>query len=107
MKTTHKFGQRSKVSAPLFQQSTERQAALRELVAKVKRTVLDDYTDLTGEHTGILKLALNEAEALAWDTNFPELFYPALAKEKAESALTWHRRQRSVRRTAAQLAFAE
>jgi hypothetical protein len=55
----------------------------------------------------VLKLALNEAEALAWQTDFPHLFFPALAMEKAQATVAWHQRQRAVRRTAAELAFAE
>jgi hypothetical protein len=41
----------------------------------------------------VLKGALNEAEALAWQTPFPHLFFPELAQEKAVAASQWTRRQ--------------
>jgi hypothetical protein len=81
--------------------------ARRGLIAQVKDAVLADYADLTGEHTRVLRLALNEAEALAWQTGFPHLFFPALATEKARTALSWHRRQRALRARGTEVAFAE
>jgi len=81
--------------------------AIGESIARAKETVLRDYTELAGEHVRLLRLALNEAEALAWQTNYPHLFFPTLATEKAEAAISWHRRQRAVRRTAVELAFPE
>lgn len=79
----------------------------REALAETKRRVLRDYSEAVGEHTSLLRLALNEAEALAWDTGYPHLFFPTLALEKAESTVQWHRQQRAVRRKAAEIAFAE
>ena len=55
----------------------------------------------------MLRLALTEAEALAWQTDFPHLFFPALAAEKAQAAVAWHQRQRAVRAGALEAAFAE
>jgi len=81
--------------------------AVRKAIARTKETVLQDYFDLAQEHANVLRLALNEAEALAWQTAHPHLFFPALAAEKAQSAVQWHRRQRSVRRTVPEVAFAE
>jgi hypothetical protein len=46
----------------------------------------------------MVELALNEAEALAHDTGFPLLVFPALAREKVEAVAAWNRRQRMVRR---------
>jgi hypothetical protein len=42
----------------------------------------------------LLELAMNEAEALAWQTDFPQLFFPTLAAEKAGAVAGWHARQR-------------
>jgi predicted secreted hydrolase len=81
--------------------------AVREFVARAKEKLFHEFAPKLGEHANILRLALNEAEALAWDTEFPQLFFPALAAEKAQSAVTWARRQRAVRRRAVELAFAE
>ena len=82
---------------------------VRTAIARTKETVLQDYFELAQEHANVLRLALNEAEALAWQTAHPHLFFPALAAEKAQSAVRWHRRQRSVRRTGTgtEVAFAE
>jgi hypothetical protein len=44
----------------------------------------------------MLRLVLNEAEALAWQTRFPHLFFPALAVEKVQEAAAWDSRQRAV-----------
>ena|SRR5687768_1102322 len=87
--------------------SIESRDTVRCLIAGSKEAVLRDFGNLTGEHARVLRLALNEAEALAWQTNYPQLFFPVLAAEKAQGAVKWHQRQRSVRRTAIELAFAE
>lgn len=46
----------------------------------------------------LLDLALNEAEALAWQTPFPHLFFPTLAEEKARAVTEWRARQEAIRR---------
>lgn len=105
MNTTHRHSPSDKpvVHRPAAARDGRRLADL----ARIKRALLEDYAQRAGEHQKLLRLALNEAEALAWSTGFPHLFFPTLANEKAEAALAWHRRQRAVRRTAIELAFAE
>ena len=49
----------------------------------------------------LLHLALNEAEALAWQTPFPDLLFPVLAEEKATALKHWAARQRVVQRARA------
>jgi hypothetical protein len=97
--------QRRKAPAP----ATNRAGALttREAVARLKQRFHEEFKELVGEHLHLLRLALNEAEALAWQTDFPQLFFPALAAEKAQAAVTWHRRQRKVCGPAIEWAFAE
>ncbi|HMJ91349.1 MAG TPA: hypothetical protein VK530_16120 [Candidatus Acidoferrum sp.] len=68
---------------------------------------MSDYAALAGEHLNVLRLAVNEAEAIAWSTGLPQLVFPVLAVEKAQAALAWHRRQRAVRRAGLEIAFAE
>jgi hypothetical protein len=80
---------------------------IRRALARVRETVLNEHAHLAGEHARLLRLALNEAEALAWQTEYPHLFFPALAVEKASSAVAWHERQRALRRGGHQLALAE
>src|ERR1041384_5704987 len=80
---------------------------VRKTVASTKESVLREYGSKVAEHGRLLRLALTEAEALAWPTEFPHLFFPALAREKAEATVSWHRRQRSVRGGREEMAFAE
>jgi hypothetical protein len=54
----------------------------------------------------MLQLALNEAEALAWQSAYPHLVFPALAMEKVQEIADWNRHQRSVRRMDPLLALA-
>ena len=66
---------------------------INQLRAKVER----DFSCLRTTQPHVLQLALNEAEALAWETGFPELVFPTLAQEKARSVATWHERQKALR----------
>lgn len=106
MKWTHDNGNET-ASEHIVRACLHSCRAIRDAVARAKETVLRDYAELVGEHARLLRLALNEAEALAWQTDYPHLFFPALATEKAQAAVSWHRRQRAVRRTAIELAFPE
>ena len=44
----------------------------------------------------VLKSAINEAEALAWQTPYPHLFFPELAREKALAVQQWATHQRAI-----------
>ena len=71
----------------------------RRLVERIKRArvaVLSEFRDRVEEHGHLLELAVNEAEALAWETGFPQLVFPTLAMEKAQTAAKWHAHQRSM-----------
>jgi len=46
----------------------------------------------------MLRLALIEAEALAWQTLYPHLLFPALAREKIHGVAAWNNRQQTVGR---------
>jgi hypothetical protein len=54
----------------------------------------------------MLELALNEAEAVAWQTGYPQLVFPTLAMEKAQAVADWSRHQHSIRQVARGLAVA-
>jgi sugar lactone lactonase YvrE len=86
---------------------TNTSRTVRQALARAKQAVLYEYAPRVGENVRLLRLALNEAEALAWQTDFPHLFFPALAAEKAETAASWHQRQRALRRSEGEVAFAE
>jgi hypothetical protein len=85
-------------------------ASCRKLLAQiadVREQVADEFRGRIEEHKHVLDLALNEAEALAWESGFPQLFFPVLATEKARTVTGWHLRQQSLRqRTALFLAAA-
>src|SRR5262245_13282053 len=84
-------------------------AACRKLFAQIERTkeaIVADFRDALKDQEHLLHLALNEAEALAWQTGFPELVFPTLATEKVEAVAAWHARQQSMWRTNSTLAFA-
>ncbi len=74
--------------------------ACRKLIAqlkKVRETIAASYRGLVGSNQHLLELALNEAEALAWQSEFPQLFFPTLAEEKVQALGAWHERQKSLR----------
>lgn len=71
-------------------------SAIRDGVKNAKETMLWQYgTGFKGQER-LLQLALNEAEAVAWTTDYPHLVFPELALEKAEAAVSWQRRQKSI-----------
>ncbi len=45
----------------------------------------------------LLRQALNEAEAVAWQTMYPHLVFPTLAEEKVQAVIAWNAHQRAVR----------
>jgi hypothetical protein len=51
----------------------------------------------------LLRLALNEAEALAFLTDYPHLVFPTLAMEKVQYAATWKSRQQQIAKDRARL----
>jgi len=74
----------------------------QKVVAQIraaKDAILAESRDLLGVQEQVLKLVLNEAEALAWQTLYPHLVFPELATEKVRANDGWSRHQRSVRRT--------
>ena len=63
----------------------------------IKHALISKYRpELNGQET-VLHSALNEAEALAWQTPYPHLFFPVLAEEKAQEARRWAFRQERIR----------
>lgn len=54
----------------------------------------------------LLRLALNEAEAVAWQTRYPQLIFPTLAREKVQAVFAWETRQGAVRRASPVFALA-
>ncbi len=75
-------------------------------IQKAKAAILAEARGALGPHDRMLQLALNEAEALAWQTEYPHLVFPALAAEKVHAVADWNRHQRSVWEADPRLALA-
>ena len=66
-------------------------------VARAKDAILAESRQLIGAPERMVQLALNEAEAVAWQTEYPHLVFPVLAMEKVQSVAAWSNHQASVR----------
>jgi hypothetical protein len=76
-------------------------SACRKVVAQMSRakeSVLAEFRDRFQVPEHLVRLALNEAEALAWQTAYPHLVFPNLATEKAQALVNWQGHQRAVSR---------
>jgi hypothetical protein len=73
---------------------------------KAKDAIFAEARSTLDTRERMLQLALNEAEALAWQTDYPHLVFPALAAEKVHAVADWNRHQRSVWQTEPLLALA-
>ena len=84
-------------------------ASCRKLIAQIETTktaILNEFHESLEANDHLLHLALNEAEALAWQSGVPQLIFPTLALEKAQALATWYARQQSMQRTNSRLGFA-
>jgi hypothetical protein len=79
--------------------------ALFAEIEQAKNMIVNDFHETLDTHGNLFRLALNEAEALAWQTEYPHLVYPTLAMERVQAVVAWRRRQQSV--SQARLAFAQ
>ncbi len=84
-------------------------SSCRNLLAKIdilKQRLFRQFSAEVNGSDRVLRGALNEAEALAWQTPFPHLFFPELAQEKAVAATQWARRQEQLQARGFSMAFA-
>jgi len=66
-------------------------------IERVKGNLLAELRDTLDVPEKMFRLALGEAEALAWQTEYPHLVFPALATEKVQAAAAWTTRQQFLR----------
>lgn len=66
-------------------------------VRRARRRIENDFVKLRLAEPRISRLALNEAEAIAWQSGWPHLLFPALAEEKLQSLSAWLRAQKALR----------
>ena len=69
---------------------------IRAQIAGVKEAIFAEYNRVFSAPERLVRLALNEAEAAAWQTKYPHLFFPTLAAEKVRAVAAWNARQQSV-----------
>jgi hypothetical protein len=109
MNTNNSFG--SHCAKPSGKGGSKRSASTcRELVVQVtniKNGLVREFGTAIGGQNQLLQSALNEAEALAWQTPFPHLLFPVLAHEKASAVSRWAARQRTVRRATREMSLSE
>jgi hypothetical protein len=70
---------------------------IRAQIAGVKEAIFEEYSRALQAPDRLVRLALGEAEAAAWQTNYPHLFFPTLAAEKVREVAHWNARQQFVR----------
>jgi hypothetical protein len=75
-------------------------------IEQAKNKVLNEFHVTLEPHHKSFQLALNEAEALAWQTAYPHLVFPTLAVEKIQTVAAWQARQHSLRQRHSVLAEA-
>lgn len=68
-------------------------------VNRIKHEIYKEFQPKLGANGHLLSLALIEADALAQQTDFPNLFFPLLASEKAANAARWQFRQQFLLRS--------
>ena len=76
-------------------------ACARKLIAEIQRTkreLASQFRRTFAGNEGMLRQVLNEAEAVAFLTEYPQLVFPTLALEKVEGAVAWQRHQQEIRR---------
>jgi hypothetical protein len=72
-------------------------ASYKEALARIrnlKEAILTEARETLQVHEHLLRMALNEAEAVASQTSYPDLVFPNLAMEKVQRTADWSRRQR-------------
>ena len=65
-------------------------------LGNARSAVLNEFRQSFSISERMLRLAVNEAEALAWETEFPLLVFPTLAREKVQAVHAWNQHQKAV-----------
>ena len=74
-------------------------SSCKAVISRVKQArdaLLAEARETLQVEDRMLRLALNEAEALAWASRYPHLVFPDLAAEKIRGVAAWDRHQREV-----------
>jgi hypothetical protein len=71
------------------------------LVTRARAAIFAEARAAFASQERLLQLTLNEAEAQAWQTGYPHLVFPMLAREKVQTVAAWNTRQQSLRASSA------
>jgi len=67
-------------------------------IRDVREAILAEARETVQAQEQLLRLAMNEAEAIAWQTLYPGLVFPTLAMEKVRGVAAWNKHQRLLTR---------
>ena len=73
-------------------------------IQKSKQNLLAKFRNAFAGQEQLLRLALNEAEAVAFLTDYPHLVFPTLALEKVQGVANWKTHQKFVQHEPASFA---
>lgn len=107
MNATPHFDRTQPTTAALAQRCLASCRKAPSLLDQQKEKILRELGQNFQAPERLFRLAMNEAEALAWQTPYPYLVFPLLAAEKAQELAAWDTRQRAIRTQDLTLAFAE
>lgn len=62
-------------------------------LTQTKENIVAEFKGAFATRQPLLQHAINQADALAWESGYPHLLFPVLATEKIESAARWQARQ--------------
>ena len=79
---------------------------IKAQIAGVKEAIFAESSRAFSAPEQLVRLALNEAEAAAFQTEYPHLFFPTLATEKIQAVAAWNTHQQAVRRSRPGIALA-
>ena len=68
-----------------------------ERIAAAREMIFREWRGTIRVPERLVRLALNEAEAAAWRTMYPDLVFPVLATEKVQAVVAWDAKQQTVR----------
>jgi predicted secreted hydrolase len=74
-------------------------------IERAKNKIADEFRETVTAHQNLFQLALQEAEALAWETEYPQLVFASLAVEKGQGIAAEPARRQTLRHP--RLIFAE
>ncbi len=98
LKTTKECEAKTVTRNTLRQACTDCYQKVLAQITAAKETIFAESQQGLAAPERLLRLDLNEAEALAWQTTYPHLIFPTLATEKIQAVTVWNTNQQSVRR---------